>query len=516
MKKQLKMIVNRIVITVLLLLIQIGWFILFLFKLTDYSASIGALFSILSLLMVMYVISKDDNAAYKIAWIILIMTLPLFGGMFYICFGNKKPSKYLRHKMSEQHKHMKKMLPKNEDILKKLKEENPRVASTSVYLTKESDYPIYHNSYTKYYSVGEEMYEDMCNELEKAKHFIFLEYFIIYEGKMWDTILEILVRKAASGVEVRIIYDDIGCLALLPPGYWEYIESLGVNMHCLAFNPFVPFLSLVMNNRDHRKIMVIDGHTAFNGGINLSDEYINIGSKYGHWKDTGLCIKGEAVWNFTLMFLETWRAYRKDEENIEKYKAYDNLTISIEENKCKQGYVQPFCDTPLEDEPIAENLYIDILNQANKYVYIFTPYLVIDYEMKSALCLAAKRGVDVRLVTPGIADKKIVNRLTKSNYVPLLKAGIKIYEYTPGFIHAKSYVCDDKFAVVGTINMDYRSLYLHFECGTFLYNTSSVLQLKNDCLNTFEKSKYVKLSDIKQGFIGSLFDSILRIISPLL
>lgn len=535
MKKQVRRIFNRILLTVILILIQIIWSTIFLLKLTDYSTLISAGFTILSLFMVAYIISKDDNAAYKIGWIVLIMALPLFGGLFYVCFGDKKPSKKMRRKLGLEHEELRKYMPQDENVAMNLKNEGIREATTSAYIKKYSQYPIWQNTTTKYYPVGEEMYADMLIELEKATKFILLEYFIIEEGKMWDTVLEILVRKAKEGVDVRIIYDDIGCVALLPPGYDIYVESLCENIQCMAFNPFVPLLSLVMNNRDHRKILVIDGKTAFNGGLNLADEYINEKPRFGHWKDTGVMIKGDAVWNFTLMFLETWRSYRKDKKDIVEFKQDDKTDnkseqdhICHEAEPCEskdqedvrnfenEGYVQPFSDTPLEDEPVAENVYIEILNQAQNYVYIYTPYLIVDNEMKIALCLAAKRGVDVRIVTPGIPDKKIIYRLTRSNYAPLIKAGIKIFEYIPGFIHAKSYLCDDKFAVVGTINMDYRSLYLHFECGTYMYKTAAVKQLKEDCLSTFEKCRQITIEDTRQSVIGKMFDAFLRILSPLL
>ena len=512
MKEHFRKVFNRILLTVLIILLQLAWTSLLLFRLTEYSTIIGVIFRTLSLIMVVYLVSKDGNPAYRIGWIVLILVFPLFGGLFYLSFGDKKPSKKMRRKLNLEHNELKKYMPQDKDTFDKLDEISVRAAQTSKYITNFSEYPVWTNTETTYYKVGEDMYEVMLEELEKAESFIFLEYFIIQEGKMWDSILEILVRKAAMGVEVRIIYDDIGCVATLPPQYDLYIESLGINMHCLAFNPFVPMVSLVMNNRDHRKIMVIDGKVAFNGGINLSDEYINETLKYGHWKDTGVRIRGEAVWNFTLMFLGTWRAYRKDDSDIMRFKTEQRAEKDVLAN----GFVQPFCDTPLEDEPLAENVYIEILNQAEKYVYIFTPYLIIDNEMNIALCLAAKRGVDVRIVTPGIPDKKIVYRLTRSNYTPLLKAGVKIYEYIPGFMHAKSYVCDDKFGVVGTINMDYRSLYLHFECGTYLYKTSAIKALKEDCLETFNKSYQVTLENRKQSLFGRLFDAILRMLSPLL
>lgn len=507
--KLFKRIDNRIVITSALLIIQLFWFILLLIRLTSVYAWLSAVFSILNILIVLFIIGKPGNAAYKIAWIFLIMALPLFGGVFYIFFGNNRPSKAMQIHLNREHKKIAELINADQSLLDEIGKLNERALGTCRYLIRKSSYPIYKNTATTYYPLGETMFRDMLFELEKAKHFIFLEYFIIEEGVMWNSIIEILARKAAEGVDVRMIYDDIGSLLLLPSDFTRSMEKRGIK--CMAFNKFSPILSLVINNRDHRKILVIDGLTAFNGGINLADEYINEIEKHGHWKDTGIRLKGDAVWSFTLMFLEMWNAFSKDKDVFEDFKPPSHNVQGFEYG----GYVQPFSDSPLDDEAIGENIYIELLSQAKRYVYILTPYLIIDNEMKSALCIAAKRGVDVRIITPGIPDHKIVYRLTRSNYASLLKAGVRIYEYTPGFIHAKSYVCDDEFAVVGTINMDYRSLYLHFECGTFMYRTSSIMCLKKDSLETIVKSREVKLSDCRHGFFGSLFDAVLRVFAPI-
>lgn len=500
---------NRILITTLLLLVQITWLVLFLIKLTSYSAWINAGFRVLSVLIILFIIRKDENSAYKIGWIILIMALPLFGGLFYLFFGNKRPSKLMHLLLQKEQKRVNEILKTDNSLLAEIGRENSRIMGTCKYLQDKNRYPVYANTSVTYYPLGELMYQDMLKELEKAKDYIFLEYFIIEEGIMWNGILEILVRKAAEGVDVRLIYDDFGSLFLLPGNFVKKLQSQGIR--CIAFNRFRPVLSLVMNNRDHRKILVIDGHTAFNGGINLADEYINEKAKLGHWKDSGVKLQGDAAESFTLMFLEMWNSFHKEKDAYEKYR--QPLLPLRQQNSV--GYVQPFSDSPLDDELIGENIYIELLSQAKEYVYIFTPYLIIDNEMKSALTLAAKRGVDVRILTPAIPDKKLVFRLTRSNYEPLLRSGVRIYEYTPGFLHAKSYVCDDECAVVGTINMDFRSLYLHFECGTFLYRTECIKDLKKDSLETIEKSREIHLSDCKDGFFAGMLDSILRVFAPL-
>lgn len=508
--RYIKAFFNKVFITALLILIQAGWFVLFFMKLTAYSHWTRAFFALLSFIIAIRIIGKDQNSDYKISWIVLITILPLFGGLLYLCFGNKKPSKKMRAKLDKTHNEYLPQYVQNAEVLSEIEEDDLRMGEICSYLNKYSGFPVYGNTQTKYYCTGEEMFKDMLSELKGAEHFIFLEYFIIDDGIMWGQTLEILKEKVKQGVDVRLMYDDFGSLFLLPKDFTQQMEALGIK--CMAFNPLVPFISAVMNNRDHRKILVIDGHTGFTGGINLSDEYINEIHPYGYWKDTGIMLKGDAVWSFTLMFLEMWNSFRHEDICFDDYRPHRWHKGPFGSD----GYVQPFSDTPLDDENVGENIYIGILNQAKDYVYIYTPYLIPDNEMKTAMCLAAKRGVDVRLVTPRVADKKMVHRLTKSYYRPLLKAGVRIYEFSPGFIHAKSYVCDDIAGVVGTINMDFRSLYLHFECAAFFYKSSSVMQLKEDCLRTIERSTEVSEDICSKGFFPTLLDSVLRLIAPLL
>lgn len=507
-------IVSRIGITGISLILQILWIVSSVMSLSAYSAWIDLGFRLLSFLAVLYIICKDDNPSYKIVWIILILVFPILGGLMYLFAGNKKPSKKMHRKIEAAHERLIKSLADDRGILEKMSGYAPRSAGTFSYVKGISGYPCYDGSAIKYYPLGDGMFEEILKEAEKAERYIFLEYFLISEGEMWDRLLKILIEKAEKGVDIRIIYDDMGCIALLPPGYCKGLEKKHPNIKCLAFNPAVPVLSLVMNNRDHRKIMVIDGHTAFSGGVNISDEYINVTHPFGHWKDTGTMIKGRAAMNFCEMFLEMWHAFRDcDKEfDLSDYEA-ENYPSSTAENT---GIIQPFYDTPLDKEALSENLYIDILSAAEKYVYIYTPYLILDDNMKSALCLAAKRGVDVRLVTPGIPDKKAIYRLTRANYKPLLEAGVRIFEYAPGFIHAKSFAADDKIAVVGTINLDYRSLFLHFECGTLFYGCEAVKDLRRDCEETFEKCREITKDNVGNYFRGTMFDALFRLLAPLL
>ncbi len=507
MNKLLKKVFSRTVVTALLIVIQVAWLAALLLRLGNSLPAIQTVLRILSLVAILFVIKSDMNPSYKIGWILLIAVLPILGGLMYVIFGNKRPTKYMREMLRAQLEKSAEYLDTQESITGEL---DGGAAGLFKYLEGSAGYPTAKNTTVRYYRVGEEMYADLLPELEKAEKFIFLEYFIIRPGEMWDGVLEILKRKAAAGVDVRIIYDDMGCIDILPANYNATLEGWGIRT--MAFNRFVPAVSLVMNNRDHRKITVIDGKVGFTGGINISDEYINVKERFGHWKDTGLMLKGPGVFNLTLMFLEMWNAFNKDGDGYAEF-----IPDSFEEcGSADDGYVLSFSDSPLDNESVGESVYTDMLYQAKDYIYITTPYLAIDSELQTALCMAAKRGVDVRMITPGIPDKKLVYRLTRSYYPTLLRAGVKIYEYTPGFIHAKSFVCDDKLCVVGTINMDYRSLYLHFECGTLMYNNPEIKQVKRDDLETMEKCRKVELSDMKTNFIGELFDSFLRSVAPLL
>ena len=506
----LRFLFSRMVIVGVMITIQFALFLLLLVKFTHISGIMSMLFTIISALVVLWIINKSDNPAYKLAWIIPILIFNITGGVLYIILGNKKPSKNMRRELEKVQVRTSKVLYQDIDVINEIEKDNKTVLGHSNYINNASGFPIYKNTEVKYYKAGEDNYEDLIKELKKAKKYIFMEYFIIEEGKMWNSILEILEQKAKEGLDVRLMYDDMGCISLLPYGYDKELEKKGIK--CIAFNPFKPLLSLAMNNRDHRKITVIDGHTGFTGGINLADEYINEKIRFGHWKDTGIMLKGDAVWNLTIMFLEMWNAVRKTDNNFLIYRPQVNQVETI----VNDGYVQPYGDSPLDEEIVGENVYMNIINSAKDYVYIFTPYLIIDNEMMTSLCLAAKRGVDVKIVTPGIPDKKTVFKLTRSYYPQLIAAGVKIYEYTPGFIHAKVFICDDEIATVGTINMDYRSLYLHFECGVYLYKTKCIKDIKQDAIDTISVSHEFSKEDLKDSRRHALWQAILRVFAPLM
>ena len=434
------------------------------------------------------------------------MLFPIVGALLYIVIGgNLHKSKVLKAIKQSEEKGNKYFI-QDEKIKKEIESQNNGKIN---YLMNYLNFPVTKNNNINYYKLGELAYPEMLKELKNAKKFIFLEYFIIKNGTMWSEILKILEEKAKEGLDVRLIYDDMGCIALLPTSYPKQMEEKGIK--CIAFNKLNPFLGVIMNNRDHRKMMIIDGKTVFSGGMNLADEYINLEHPYGKWKDNGIKITGEAVWNFTIMFLNMWNSYRKDDEDYKKYK-YDFSKENLEQN----GYTIPYGETPLDNEIVGENVYLNIINQAQKYVYIMTPYLIIDTDMINSLILAAKRGVDVRIVVPGIPDKKIVYSLTTSYFETLIKNGVKIYKYTPGFVHSKVFVSDDNIATVGTINLDYRSLYLHFECGIFMQDVEVIKDVKKDLVDTIEESHFVSKKEAMPKLLKSVWQAVLRLFALLM
>ncbi len=499
-------ILNRITLTGLLVAVQLAWLVWFTLRLSQYALGIDTLFTALSLLLSLYIVRREENPAYKLCWVIVLSALPLFGMLIYSIFGNKRPGRQMQKRLArveESHRTPPVDPPKGLP---------PRFRATCEYLSRHANAPAYTDTRTSYYPLGESFFAAMLSDLEEAKRTIFLEYFIVAEGKMLDTLLDVLSRKAAAGVDVRILYDDIGSEANAPLSFVTRAEKMGIRT--LGFNRLIPFLSIVMNHRDHRKITVIDGRIAYTGGINIADEYINQKTRFGHWKDTGVRLCGRAATGFASMFLDLWNALRPTETDYAPFLPTEHAPTEGEELALA---VQPYTDSPLDSENVGETVYLDILAQAERYVYIFTPYLIIDSEMQMALCSAAKRGVDVRLVVPGIPDKRIAYRLTRSYYGVLMRAGVRIYEYTPGFLHAKSFVADDRIGVVGSINMDYRSLYLHFECGVLFIGGRAVARLKQDCLETMDKSHEVteRESSRPKRLILRFFDALLRAISPL-
>lgn len=437
-------------------------------------------------IMVVYLINSRMNPTAKITWLIVIMLAPIFGVLLFAYTQSDIGHRVLKRRANQVITDTMECIPQSEDTMKRLGEENSRVKTLAHYMHRSGCHPVYENTSVTYFPLGEKKFAEMLKQLEAAEHFIFMEYFIVDEGLMWGQILEILAKKAAEGVDVRVMYDGTCEISLLPHNYPERLRALGIQ--CKVFAPVSPFVSTHYNYRDHRKILVIDGHTAFNGGVNLADEYINQRERFGHWKDTAVMLKGEAVKSFTLMFLQMWGS---DKDEMNRFLSYPSLPA---ENA--NGFVIPYGDCPVDDDKLGERVYMDILNRSLEYVHIMTPYLILDGEMESALKFAAERGVDVVLLLPGIPDKAVPYALAKTHYASLLESGVKIYEYTPGFVHAKVFVCDGEEAVVGTINLDYRSLYHHFECATYQYRTDCIPDIEADFQETLAKCRQVTMDTV--------------------
>ncbi|HPT82971.1 MAG TPA: cardiolipin synthase [Limnochordia bacterium] len=510
MKKILTVLFHRATIAGVAIFVQLGALVLMIGRFSKYFPLFYVFCSSLSAVVVVIIATGRAKSASKIAWIMAIMLFPIFGGLFYLVLGKTRLSPRMRRKLETTRLHGEKSLDSSEPILNELEALDPRAAGQARYIQNHAAYPVYRHQYSQFYPVGDLAFPAMLRELEQAQRYIFLEYFILEEGLMWNSILEILVKKAQAGVDVRLIYDDLGCIFRVPKDYHKKLEALGIKT--ARFHPLKPMLSPSLNYRDHRKLMIIDGHTGFTGGINLADEYINAVEKYGHWKDSAFLLKGEAVWSLTVMFLAMWEYVRGEQVRLDDFRP-GKLQPSSEQN----GFIQPFADNPLDDETVGETVYFNLITRAQDYVYINTPYLILDNEMLAALCAAAKTGVDVRLMTPGIPDKPLVYAVTRSYYLPLLESGVRIYEYSPGFMHSKTMVADDRVAVVGTVNLDYRSLYMAFENAVWLYGTPSVLQIRDDFLETLQLCREVHLADYQS--IPALHKakwSLLRLLAPLL
>lgn len=513
LKKLLKFMSSKLFIVGCLIALQFLIIYLPMQILSSYSEAMRTFFRTISIILAIYIAARPDNPTYRLTWIMLILVSPVFGALMYFVFGARKVPKALRVRDSQLQKSMNRYMKREEEMVDDLRDSDLNAYKQSRYISSASEFPIYKHTRTRYFALGEDQFKAMIEQLEEAKHFIFMEFFIINYGYMWSTILDVLKKKVNEGVDVRLLYDDAGCLSTLDPYYYKELNKLGIKTK--VFNPVRAKLAIQMNNRDHRKIMVIDGKIAMTGGINLADEYINRIERFGHWKDCGCMLEGEAVWSFTFMFLQFWN-YDEKEDQKDDYKKF-RLPSSTFADIESDGYVQPFADTPTDDENVGEYTHINIINHATNYVYITTPYLVIDQEMRTALILAVKNGVDVRIVVPHIPDKWYVFSLTRHNYQELTKHGVKIYEYTPGFVHAKTFVADDRYAIIGTTNMDYRSYYLHYECGAWFYESSLIKDMKEDYLNTLNKSQEITYEDcMKVKLPVRMLRALLNLLSPLM
>ena len=490
----------RAVFVALSFLLQLGWILVQILALNN-SPYIAAATHLVAFLAVLKLYSKPTNGAYKLPWIMLMMAMPIMGLSLYLltqlALSPKSIQKLLQSMKLKNSEYL-----QNDKILQGLA---PEEVNLSKYLQKYESMPAWDGTDAKYYGETLDALADMKKDLEKAEKFIFMEYFILEDGEAFSQIREILEKKAAEGVEVRLMYDDLGSIGTTS---WRYAAELNqAGIRCRSFNPALPFLNLFLNHRDHRKITAIDGKVGYTGGYNLADEYFHYTKPYGHWKDTGLRIEGRAVRNLTASFLELWNVNERTEEDVAPY-------LEIDHRVDAEGAVQPFGDSPLDGERSAENVYLTIINQAKEYVWLMTPYLIITDELRRSLELAAKRGVDVRLITPGVPDKKAVWSVTRSYYAPLVGQGVRIFEYTPGFCHGKMAVSDGCVASIGTSNLDYRSLYLHFENNVVLYRCAAVKQMAADFQEMFPLCR--EMTEAYRSATLRIWQCILRLFAPLL
>lgn len=502
-------IIRRRAFVVLLLLLQLA-FLIFVLESDSLPVRIlNASLRAIGICLSVYVIYKPEQTSSAACWIFLLLLFPVAGTLLYLLVHVQASSKRMAERFRMTTERTACLFSLRQDALTEACAEYPGYKNQFRYLQQHAGYPVYKGSPVTYFSPGEEFLPELMSELEKAESYIFMEYFIIADGKMWDGILDILKRKAARGVDVRVIYDDIGCFVTLPRGYSRTLESFGIK--CSVFNPFRPVLSSLQNNRDHRKICSIDGKVAFTGGINLADEYANICPKYGYWKDCAIRLEGDAAWSLTVIFLQMWSLCRVEDEELEHFLPSEQSCTCADD-----GFIQPYASGPAFNSAAAEQVYLQIINSAKDYLYLTTPYLIIDDKMLHALVSAAQSGVDVRIITPHIYDKALVREVTRSYYRSLIDEGVHIYEFTPGYIHSKLFVSDDKLAAAGTVNLDYRSLFLHFECGALLCGSSVINDIKQDFTATLRNCHEITQDDCRVNIVVRIFRMMLRLFAPLL
>lgn len=504
-KKPRRNSVGRAIFVALSLILQVGWLLLLIVELNTYSTYISLFTSILTSVVVLRLYSKRTNSAYKMPWIMVMMALPVMGLSLYLLTEVALTPKSIGKRLNGIQAETQALLQQKPEVMEALEAEDRSAANQCRYLCSYAASPVYSNTKVDYFGHGREALEPMLADLEQAKDFIFMEYFIVEDKESFSRIRQVLARKAAEGVDVRLMYDDIGSIGYVN---WDFARELNRDgIRCLVFNPALPFLNLFMNNRDHRKITVIDGKIGYTGGYNLADAYFGLEFPYGQWKDTGIRLEGEAVRSLTATFLELWAVTSREPVQAEKY-----LTVSHSVEA--SGFVQPYADSPLDKEEAAENVYLNLISGAEKYVWFITPYLIITDELSRALELAAKRGVDVRIMTPGIPDKKTVYAVTRSYYARLVSQGVRIFEYAPGFCHGKQCLVDGKMASIGTSNLDYRSLYLHFENNVLLYGCEALGDMEADFAETFALCREVTASYRSAPL--RIWQCILRLFAPML
>ena len=500
---------SRFFLIVILLAVQVMLIVSIYVWLIDLLPHFLILLLVFLIVAVIYLFSCGMDSSAKLTWMFLISISPIVGVALLAFTQTNIGHRTIKKRVEELIGSTMDAIQQPEGVLESLVQDSSGTDDLDRYLKRSGCFPIYDKTKVSYYPLGEDMFDAMIEELKKAQKFIFMEFFIIEEGYMWGSILKILADKAAAGVDVRVMYDGMLEVATLPSDYYKLLKEHGIKAK--AFSPIVPIVSSHYNYRDHRKILVIDGNTAFTGGVNLADEYINRKERFGHWKDTGLRLRGEAARSFTLMFLQMWNI-DEEEPAFEPW-----ISQGPDTPEMSDGYVIPYGDCPLDDDKVGEMVYMDIFNRAVSYVHVMTPYLILDGELETSIKFAAQRGVDVKLILPGIPDKKLAYALAKAHYKRLVEAGVKIYEYTPGFIHAKVFVSDDCKAVTGTINLDYRSLYHHYECAAYLYQTSCIADIEKDFEETLSKCRQVTPETIrKEKIFYKVAGKLMQFIAPMM
>ena len=515
MEKLWKLVYSRTFIVLSLMFLTIFLILWGVSSATVYVPAILTILQIFSILVSISIINRPMNTSFKLTWIVFVMGIPIFGALFYFILQSNIETRRYRKNFQRQAEILREYGHTSEKVMRGLAKEDREQLKLAHYMSKYVGYPLHSNTDARYFSSGEAKFKVLLEELKKAEKYIFMEYFIVDFGYMWDSILSILKEKAAQGVEVRFMYDGMNSLSTLPYNYYKTLRSYGIKTQ--VFSQIIPALSTIQNNRDHRKITVIDGKVAFTGGVNIADEYINKKERFGYWKDAAIMVTGEAVGNFTLMFLQMWNHNEKKPTEDMKYlresRQSERLTVNSE------GYFLAYGESPFDGDEVAKRVYLDMIQSATDYIYIMSPYLVLDDEMIDNLTYAAKRGVTVRLLLPHIYDKQTAYLAARTDFRIYLEAGIEIYEFTPGFVHSKVMLVDDKKATVGTVNMDFRSFYLNFECGLYVYNHRQVLSdIYQDFQESFAQSERITLVGFENNYpwYKRSAGAIMRIISPLL
>jgi cardiolipin synthase len=519
MRKVLRFVFSRYFVSAVVILAELSLIFYLMTFAYMYSKYALAVMIVVEILSVVSLVNRDCNPEFKVSWLAIILVLPIFGATLYAIFYSHKMPKRTEILMNEISENLDKSCHKECAECNKcggkhstLSDEDSLAAiKAQAILNDDTFSAVYGETSSSYFGMGEEMFAAMLKDIAKAEKFIFLEYFIIEGGKMWDSLHRLLLEKADTGVEVRLIYDDVGCMKTLPSHYDRRLAAEGIS--ALRYSPITPRVTSAHNNRDHRKILIIDGRIAYTGGINIADEYINEKERFGIWKDGGIRVEGCAAHGFLKLFLSAWDLTAGECSECEKY-----LSAATPSANSDGGYYLPFGSgpSPIYRRPVGKNALLNIINQAQRYVYITTPYLIIDYDLTQALRNAAIRGVNVTLITPGIPDKKLVNLMTRSAYPYLMEAGVKIAEYKQGFIHEKCVISDDEYALIGTINLDYRSLVHHFEDAVWIYKSPTVISARDEFLKTLSDSEIKNQDGARLTFVQRCVRNLIRVFAPLL